>query len=128
MKRLLLSLLLILSFSSSATGAEIIERGTDYNLYKVDEKTRRIEIGGPISNAKPFDIDGPMVPQTYNWSDVEHLGGNIYRLDKGQFGYTVNIGATTQGGLAGGEIRVSPVRKRWDVYYSISPKNSFNSL
>jgi hypothetical protein len=123
MLRFLLSLLLVLSFSSSAISAELIGRGADYNLYKVDETTRRIDIGGDISNAEPFDVDGPMVPETYKWSDVQHLGGNIYRLYKGRFGYTVNIGATTQGGLAGGEIRIHPVRKRWDVYYSIAPKN-----
>jgi hypothetical protein len=123
MKKLLLSLLLVLSFSSSAISDELIGRGVNYDLYKVDDQTRRIEIDGPISNAEPFDHDGPMVPQTYDWSDVQHLGGNIYRLNKGQWGYTANIGDTTQGGLAGGEVRVHPVRKRWDVYYSVAPLN-----
>jgi hypothetical protein len=121
MFRYLLSALLIFAISAPSYAETVVHRTKDSNTYKIAPNTYRTEVGGDVSNSYPFDSDGPMRPQTYNWSDVQHLGGNIYRLDKGEWGYTVNVGSTTQGGLAGGEIRVHPVRKRWDVYYSIAP-------
>jgi hypothetical protein len=115
MKRLLLSLFILLLLSPCAIGAELIGRGADYNLYKIDSTTRRLDVGGPISNTEPFDHDGPMVPQTYNWTDVVEIESGVFRASKGQFGYTVYKNT--------GEIRVHPVRKRWDVYYAIAPLN-----
>jgi hypothetical protein len=121
MFRYLLSALFIFAISAPSYAETVVHRTKDSNTYRIAPNTYRTEVGGDVSNSYPFDSDGPMRPQTYNWSDVQHLGGNIYRLDKGEWGYTVNVGSTTQGGLAGGEIRVHPVRKRWDVYYSIAP-------
>jgi len=111
MKRLF-SLILFLLFSSNAIGAELIQRFENANLYRVDEKTNRLVIGGDVSNAKPFDSDGDYRPQTYRWTDVEQIAPDTYRFKNGRFGYTVNVATS--------EIRVHPVRKRWDVYYSIA--------
>lgn len=116
MKKVILALILVFALSAPALAADVlIERYENANKYQTGPNTYRLEMGGPISNAEPFDIDGPMVPQTYNWSDVVEIAPNVYRAFKGKFGYTVFKNT--------GEIRIHPVRKRWDVYYSVAPKN-----
>jgi hypothetical protein len=115
MLRYILSLLLIFTIGTPAYGDTLVKRYKYAEEYQVNAKTRKLIVGGGISNAKPFDHDGPMEPQSYKWSDVEQIAPSIYRLKRGDFGYTVYKDT--------GEIRVHPVRKHWDVYWSIASKN-----
>jgi hypothetical protein len=114
MLRYILSLLLVLAISAPSYADTLIERFKNSEIYKTDRGTKKLVIGGEISNAYPFDSDGPMAPQSYKWSDVREIAPNVYQLARGEFGYTVYKNT--------GEIRIHPVRKRWDVYYSIAPK------
>jgi hypothetical protein len=102
----------------------LIERLPRANNYHIGGNQYALEIEGGISNTEPFEGGSVLVPESYNWAEVRHMGGNIYRLFKGKFGYTVNIGATAQGGLAGGEVRIHPSREGgWDVWYSVAPQS-----
>jgi hypothetical protein len=95
------------------TGAELIQRFENAEIYKTGERTRTLVIGGEISNAEPFE-GGEMQPQTFRWSDVSVVSPDVYRLSKGGFGYTVykSIGC----------VRVHPVKGDWDVYYEVCSK------
>jgi hypothetical protein len=113
--RFLPSLFLVCVISSPSYADTLVKRYKDSNLYKIAPRTYKLVVGGGISNAHPFDSDGPMEPQTYKWSDVVTVAPNVYRLKKGDFGYTVFKNT--------GEIWIHPVRKRWDLYWSVAPNN-----
>jgi hypothetical protein len=113
--RFLPSLFLVCVISSPSYADTLVKRYKDSNLYKIAPRTYKLVVGGGISNAHPFDSDGPMEPQTYKWSDVVTIAPNVYRLKKGDFGYTVFKNT--------GEIWIHPVRKRWDLYWSVAPNN-----
>jgi hypothetical protein len=119
--RLILALLLVLAISAPAAADVLIERYEHANLYKTGSNTYRLEAGGPISNAEPFDYDGPLEPESYDFSNATQIEPGVWRLRHGRFGFTANLSDTTSGGMGGGCVRTHPVRKRWDVYYELCP-------
>ena len=120
MKRFLLSLLLIVSFCSGATGAEIIERGVDYDLYKIDSKTRQLVVGGDIDNALPFDDeDNIYVPWNLVFAEGTPVG-NWTWLGKGTVGYLIKPSLSI--------VRMYPVRGDQTKYIEISPLSAQPSI
>jgi hypothetical protein len=115
MFRYILSLILLLSIFTPAYADTLIQRYKHSEVYQTAQGAKKIVIGGDISNAYPFDTDGDMRPQSYNWTEAREIAPNVYRLADGEFGYTVYKNT--------GEIRVHPIRKRWDIYWSVSPLN-----
>jgi hypothetical protein len=112
--RLLFALLLVFAISAPAIADVLVERHENSELYKTGQNTYRLDIGGPISNTEPFEIDGALVPESYNWTDADEIAPDVYRLRKGKFGYTIY--------KAIGCVTIHPIRKRWDVWYQVCSK------
>lgn len=111
--RFLLSLLLVLSFSSGAIGAELLERFENAELYKISGKKRQLVIGGDIENALPFD-ETTNVYKPWNLVFAEGTPvGNWTWLGKGTIGYLIKPSTST--------VRMYPVRGDQTKYIEIAP-------
>ena len=94
-------------------------RHTD--CYHLGGKRFLLRQGAGISNRQ--NDEGLWVPESYTLSDVVNEGGNIRSIRTGHWMYVFNKGTTAQGGIAGNEFRVYPIRGNLNVWYSIAPHN-----
>jgi hypothetical protein len=82
-----------------------------------------LQTGGDIYNCQDWNGDKDLwEPEDYSVGKLVNEGGNIWSIHSGYWAYAFNVGTTVQGGFAGNEFRVYPIRGRHDVYYSIAPQ------
>ena len=90
---------------------KLAARHRHYNEYRRDDGQIQLDLGGGIHNVIPFDEGGDvLVPGHYR---AAANPSEVYRLRSGEMGFEIH--------RLTGEIRVCPIRGRWDIYYSIAP-------
>jgi hypothetical protein len=102
---------------------QLVNRIRHADIYHLGGDNFSFHAGGGISNCQDWNGDSDIwTPERFTLNDIVNEGGNIRSIRTGHWAYAFNKGKTLQGGFAGNEFRVYPIRGRLDVYYSIAPQ------
>jgi hypothetical protein len=110
--RLILALLFVFAFGSSALAEDVlIERYANSEVYRVNSTTKKLVMGGDIENALPFD-GGGYTPWNLVFAEGTPMG-NWTWLGKGTIGYLIKPSIST--------VRMYPVRGDPTKFIEIAP-------